>query len=241
MTTLPKFYGFNKSSDAGKDMFCPSLFTKGCNFKCPYCMNPRLVKGRNLIPVSLAEVESFIKEAKPEMVMISGGEPTMDFDNLNNAIDWLNGLGCKVGLSTNGSKAFKDPENFTSVISRVNYVALDLKGNGDTYKEIYYEWGIWSMAYALAILRNRRKNDPTFDYEVRTTLYRKFINENILVRLAALIFEKEDRWVLQQFRITNEILDPRAKNVVPYTEEEANKLLDLAKTYSKANVELRYV
>ena len=41
--SLPDIYGFNKSSEAGQNEFAASLFLLGCNLRCPYCMNKKLV------------------------------------------------------------------------------------------------------------------------------------------------------------------------------------------------------
>ena len=76
---LPNIYGFNKTSEAGFNVFAPSVFVQGCNYQCPFCFNARLAKSEmrkdQIIPIET--IEAFIGSDKPEMVMISGGEPLM--------------------------------------------------------------------------------------------------------------------------------------------------------------------
>jgi len=61
-----------------------SIFTQGCNFKCPYCHNP------DLIPAESGEEEymdldyfwDFLEDRKDFLdgVAITGGEPTLQND-----------------------------------------------------------------------------------------------------------------------------------------------------------------
>ncbi|MDD3420363.1 MAG: 4Fe-4S cluster-binding domain-containing protein, partial [Candidatus Gastranaerophilales bacterium] len=55
------------------------LFTQGCNFACPYCHNPELVKETSDFSVEESEVFDFLKTRlkKLDAVVISGGEPCL--------------------------------------------------------------------------------------------------------------------------------------------------------------------
>ena len=59
-----------------------TLFTFGCNFRCPFCYNPQLVLPEKISEVPfLSEKDffNFLKERKGflDAVAISGGEPTI--------------------------------------------------------------------------------------------------------------------------------------------------------------------
>lgn len=108
-----------------------AVFSQGCNFSCPYCHNPHLVR---LFGQPLAEeaVLEFLRHRRPLLdgVVISGGEPTIQPD-LIDFCKKLQGLGYAVKLDTNGSS----PDLLAELIERklINYLALDLKADPGAY------------------------------------------------------------------------------------------------------------
>lgn len=108
-----------------------AVFTQGCNFTCPYCHNPHLVR-RFGEPVEEETVMDFLRRRRPRLdgVVISGGEPTLQPD-LSDFCKKLRGLGYEVKLDTNGSA----PEVVADLIERklITYVALDLKADPAAY------------------------------------------------------------------------------------------------------------
>ncbi|HFC00850.1 MAG TPA: radical SAM protein, partial [Phaeodactylibacter sp.] len=65
-----------------------TVFTVGCNFRCPFCHNPELVVGSQVSLYSDDNIEreffDFLKQRKGklEAVCITGGEPTLQPDLL---------------------------------------------------------------------------------------------------------------------------------------------------------------
>ena len=59
-------------------MPCISIFTLGCNLRCPFCHNPGLVLDQAHGEVSHEAVLEFLRQrrGKVNAVCISGGEPT---------------------------------------------------------------------------------------------------------------------------------------------------------------------
>jgi len=108
-----------------------AVFTQGCNFVCPYCHNPHLVRlfGQ---PLAEEEVLGFLRHRRPLLdgVVISGGEPTIQPD-LVDFCKKLQGMGYAVKLDTNGSA----PDLIADLIERklINYLALDLKADPQGY------------------------------------------------------------------------------------------------------------
>ncbi|MCK5030349.1 MAG: 4Fe-4S cluster-binding domain-containing protein, partial [Thermoplasmatales archaeon] len=59
-----KFGGFQKTSLLDyPDQISAIVWTIGCNFSCPFCYNPQLVKG-NVEQISEDEIFSFLKKRK---------------------------------------------------------------------------------------------------------------------------------------------------------------------------------
>ncbi|MDR0881850.1 MAG: anaerobic ribonucleoside-triphosphate reductase activating protein [Candidatus Adiutrix sp.] len=108
-----------------------AVFTQGCNFTCPYCHNPHLVRlfGE---PLPEDDVLLFLRRRRPLLdgVIITGGEPTLQPD-LAEFCKKLQGLGYAVKLDTNGSA----PGLIADLIERrlINYLALDIKDDPRHY------------------------------------------------------------------------------------------------------------
>jgi pyruvate formate lyase activating enzyme len=237
---IPKIYGFNECSEAGPNIFCPVLFLHGCNMACPYCMNSLLAKENepeNIDLVSIDRIKKHVEENKSEMVMISGGEPTNSGEiSLKNLIGEIASWGCKVGLSTNGTR----PRILEKILPDLSYVALDFKGCAETYESIIKYGGKFeNVILSKSLLSEYRNKKDDFDYEIRTTLYPPFISDDDLKEIGGII-RKDDTWVLQQFRVTKNMLNPNCDYIDPYDEKEIENLMNIAKEYSD-KVLFRYV
>ena len=84
-----------------------TIFTAGCNFRCPFCHNASLVTHVDVnhnIPEE--EVFSFLKKRQGVLdgVCITGGEPLLQPD-IEDFIKAVKDLGYAVKLDTNGSSA----------------------------------------------------------------------------------------------------------------------------------------
>lgn len=241
MHKLPNIYGFNKTSEAGVNIFSPSIFLKGCDLRCPYCMNSKLLTNK-VTPIDIQMAERYIKEEKCDWIMISGGEPTVTpIELLINLIKECQSWGCKVGLSTNGN----NPEILENILLLLNYVALDIK--------CYRADDILMLGsklrtnhdYLIRVIRSLSKivenksSRVDFSYEVRTTLFPLFIDKTAINEIGSLL-RSDTNWVLQQFRHSDCMLSQKAYDIKPYSEEEINDFLGMAKKYCN-NVWLRYV
>ena len=110
------------------------VFTQGCNFRCPFCHNGRLVSRVSvegqLIPE--AEILERLRIRRPALdgVVLSGGEPTLQPD-LPRFIALVKSMGYLVKLDTNGSH----PEVLEMLIRDrlVDCVAMDIKAAPDYY------------------------------------------------------------------------------------------------------------
>ena len=115
-----------------------SIFTLGCNFRCPFCQNADLVVplAPDLRPSFLSEEEffSFLQKRKGLLdgICITGGEPTLQND-LASFCKKIKDQGFLVKLDTNGSH----PDILDNLISLdlVDYVAMDIKNSPDHYAQ----------------------------------------------------------------------------------------------------------
>lgn len=240
MIKVPNISAFNKTSEAGLDVFAYSIFLNGCNFRCPYCMNSRLVNNciDKFIPIE--KIRNAVNENEIELVMISGGEPTCtDVSMLNSLIDEMRFWGCKVGLSTNGSK----PNVLSKIIDKLSFVAMDIKSpNFFDYCDISGP-EITDMVYKSKQLlwSEKSKRLGQFNYEIRTTLYPPFFKDVVRdIYCIGLWMEKSDRWVFQQFRSSKNMLNVCANNVIPFNDDKIETILKEARKYCD-DVSIRYV
>lgn len=115
-----------------------TVFTQGCNFRCPFCQNGSLVLNNisdSAEKYDEEEVLQIIKKRKNilEGVCISGGEPTVQKD-LKEFIKKIKELGLLVKLDTNGSH----PELIKELHREhlIDYVAMDIKSSKEHYPTV---------------------------------------------------------------------------------------------------------
>jgi len=238
--SLPKVYGFNPNSEAGEDCTAASIFMYGCNMRCPFCMNYRLVLGGLKKPkvVSLDKVKKHVFENDTPMVIISGGEPCL-LKDLAELVEEIRSWPCEVGICTNGT-CFT---TLSEVLPMINFVAVDVKASTEEeYAEIdkvHEKWGFVLLKESLTDIRAAAKKRDNFTYELRTTMYRPFINPDNVSQFASVV-RREDRWVLQHFRNNIPLLEKDAYKVEPLSEEEVAMVVQSAHNFC-SNVGERYV
>ena len=110
-----------------------TVFTAGCNFRCPFCHNASLVVD---IPreaeISEQEFFTFLEKRVGVLdgVCITGGEPLLQPD-IETFIRKIKDLGYAVKLDTNGSF----PDKLRALVEQelVDYVAMDIKNAPAVY------------------------------------------------------------------------------------------------------------
>ena len=110
-----------------------TLFTKGCNFRCPFCHNASLVvRTEEQRMYDNAEILAFLKKRVGILdgVAITGGEPTL-MSGLYDFIKSVKEMGYAVKLDTNGTR----PEVLKKLVldGLVDYVAMDIKNSPEKY------------------------------------------------------------------------------------------------------------
>jgi pyruvate-formate lyase-activating enzyme len=202
-------------------------------------MNGKLIENSNNAHPSLMErLKEDVIKIKPSMIFISGGEPTVNPLSLFVAIRTFKSWGCKVGVSTNGINT-NVLNDFILKYHKIDYVAMYLKGNIDAYKALGSTEYYMNVMASWLILRKEKKDREEFNYEIRTTLFKPFVNKSVLKDIGRYM-GTDEKWVLQQFRIVSGMPSEKAKKIKPYSEEELNSLLIIAQKFCK-NTSIRYV
>ncbi len=117
-----------------------TIFTGGCNFRCPFCHNKDIVFARESIqsqilqPYSEEEILQHLQKRRNVLtgVCITGGEPTLQPD-LTDFLSKIKSLGYQIKLDTNGYR----PDVMISLIEKgfVDYVAMDIKNSPQKYAQ----------------------------------------------------------------------------------------------------------
>ncbi len=170
------------------------VFVTGCNFTCPYCHNPELVRGQAPHTMEIDSVLDFIHGRRNFLdgVVITGGEPTL-WPGLGDLCGAIQSMGLAVKLDTNGSQ----PNELTRLIEtgRLNYLAMDLKTTPDLYAPPICRSRTWpKVKQSIALIMQ-----AGIDYEFRTTCVKPFVDPEKIQQMAATIAGAH-RYVLQTFR-----------------------------------------
>ena len=109
-----------------------TVFTGGCNLRCPFCHNADLVRTPIAGPNLTDEVLTYLarRQGILDGVCITGGEPLLQPD-LVDFIRQIKELGYAVKLDTNGAL----PDRLAALLDTdlVDYVAMDVKSSPAGY------------------------------------------------------------------------------------------------------------
>lgn len=181
-----------------------TVFTVGCNFRCPFCHNPELVfPNFGGLTGSFSEEEFFAflkkRQGKLEGICITGGEPTIQKDILD-FMAKIKKLGFLVKLDTNGSR----PDVLKQALDRnlVDFVAMDIKNCLEKYNETNgIETDLERIKLSVELIRNSRK-----PYEFRTTVVPGLHEAEDFDKIGMWLKNSES-YALQEFRNEGKILD----------------------------------
>jgi pyruvate formate lyase activating enzyme len=110
-----------------------TVFTAGCNFRCPFCHNASLVvRAGEVDEISMSSFLSYISKRKDLLdgVCITGGEPLMNHD-IEDLMRNIREQGLLIKLDTNG--AYPDRLEDLLEAGLIDYVAMDIKNSKEKY------------------------------------------------------------------------------------------------------------
>jgi pyruvate formate lyase activating enzyme len=216
-----KFGGIQKTSLIDfPDRIATVLFTPGCNLRCPYCHNWRLVLEPTGPFLSDKETLQILEDRRRfvDAVVITGGEPTIHadlpkFSRMLKEHDYL------VKLDSNGLL----PEMLEKCLPDLDYVAIDVKTSPELYPKLKAE-SVEGLLKTIKILKR-----SAVDYEFRCTVVPGFVDEDIVPRMGEMV-EGARRFAFQQF-IPGDTLDPSFSSIIPYTKEQISQLANIMASY----------
>ena len=178
-----------------------TLFTAGCNFRCPFCHNASLVKGDDGPILSEEEILKYLKlrQGILDAVCITGGEPTLQPD-LKDFIIKVKALGYSVKLDTNGYK----PEVLKDLVNSglIDYVAMDIKSSKEGYARTA---GLQNIDISKIEESVDFLMQGNVDYEFRTTVVEELHDENDFLAISEWL-KNAKKYYLQSFKDSGDIL-----------------------------------
>ena len=203
-----------------------TLFTGGCNFRCPFCHNSGLLSGDAEAAYSVREILQFLEKRKRilEGVCITGGEPTLQPD-LEDFIRDIRSLGLAVKLDTNGYR----PDVLKALCQKglLDYAAMDIKAGRDRYETAAGVCGLDMKRIDESI---RFLLEGHLHYELRTTVVRG-IHEAEAFRQIGPWIKGCRRYFLQAFKDSGDILVPQAYDA--FSAEEMRAFMELVRPYAE--------
>ena len=200
------FHGFQKLTllDYPERVAC-TLFTGGCNFRCPFCHNAGLVTHIDEGAFSEEEVLAYLKKRKGVLdgVCVTGGEPLLQ-PGLPRFLERVKEEGYAVKLDTNGAFPARLKELVYNGL--VDYVAMDIKNAPEKYAETA---------------------GAAVDYEFRTTLVKELHTEEDMKAIGAFIAGAK-RYFLQTFRDSGDLIKAGYSAL---TEQETRRFSDIVLPY----------
>ncbi|MBP3391124.1 MAG: anaerobic ribonucleoside-triphosphate reductase activating protein [Clostridia bacterium] len=203
-----------------------TVFTFGCNLRCPFCHNASLVVGGGEAEFSKEEILAYLKKRTGLLdgVCITGGEPLLQSD-IADFIKEIKALGYAVKLDTNGCY----PEKLKELVlgGLVDYVAMDVKNCFSKYGQTVgiKDFDVSPIKESAAFLIS-----SGIDFEFRTTIVAELHTVEDIKALAADI-KGAKRYFLQNFVDSGDIigqgLSAHKREILEQMQAEAAKTLDI--------------
>lgn len=203
-----------------------TVFTAGCNFRCPFCHNAMLVLPEQIDDECLTddEVFGFLKKRRGVLdgVAVTGGEPLLHAD-MPEFLARVKELGYKIKLDTNGS----NPELLSEIIKNklVDRVAMDIKNAPEEYARTI---GLKSFDIAPVERSKEMLLRGDIDYEFRTTVVKGIHTKESLIGAAKWIKGARE-YYLQQFKDSGNLILPDGLSA--YDEKQMHALADAVRDY----------
>ena len=199
-----------------------TVFTGGCNFRCPFCHNAALVLPELMgQDTDEEQVLAFLKRRQGVLdgVAITGGEPLLHKD-IGIFLEKVRALGYKIKLDTNGSF----PDRLQELISAglVDRVAMDIKNAPELYAKTV---GLPSLDLAPIERSKELLLRGDVDYEFRTTVVKGLHTRESIIGAAKWIAGAKE-YYLQQFKDSGHVI--AIEGLSEYNEQEMHALAQAA-------------
>ena len=195
-----------------------TVFTGGCNLRCPFCHNAPLVTHlEEAEHFSEEEILDFLRRRQGLLdgVVLSGGEPLLH-DGVGAFLRKVRDLGFAVKLDTNGT----NPDMLEALAQErlLDYAAMDIKNSPDRYAETCGGVDLLGPVKRSAALLMA----GAVDYEFRTTVCAPLHTPEEMAGIGRWL-KGAKRYFLQPFVDSGELVGSGMK---PLTKEEIEALRD---------------
>lgn len=207
-----------------------TLFTGGCNFRCPFCHNGGLVTCAAQPLYSEDEILKFLSSRKGILdgVCVTGGEPLLQKD-LDSFLAKVKEMGFSVKLDTNGSF----PHLLRPLVEQglVDYVAMDVKNRPEKYAAT-----VGVPGFEIAPIRESISYimEGRIPYEFRTTVVRQLHTPEDIAALTQWIRGAE-KYALQSFVDSGAVL---TEGLSAWDKETVYRMAEIARE-AVPNTEVR--
>ena len=180
------------------------LFMSGCPLTCRYCHNVELLD--DTTEKSLEEVKQEIDFSADflDAVVISGGEPLMQTDEIIEIFSYVRQIGLKTKLDTSG--IYPDKIKQLLDLKLLDFVSLDVKTTFSKYRKVTGSNVGFQVKKSMELINE----DDNVHLEARTTYVPTIKKKKDMINLADEI--EADIYTIQQFRNKN-VLDPALEKV----------------------------
>ena len=202
-----------------------TVFTGGCDLRCPFCHNsPLVLDPRGTEGYTVEEVLEHLKKRKGILdgIAVSGGEPLLQPD-LEDFLRKIRDIGdYKIKLDTNGTH----PERLANIISEglCDKVAMDIKNSPEKYAQTV---GVRNFDVELIRASLSFIMLSGIDYELRTTLVRELHDADSMRGIAKFI-RGAKAYYLQNFVDSGALLAPETHGA---DESEMKEFLEIMKQF----------
>jgi pyruvate formate lyase activating enzyme len=216
-----KFSGVQKTSLIDfPEKISTVLFTPGCNLRCPYCYNWRIVIDPKPPFLNEENALKILEKRKKyvEAVVVTGGEPTLHKE-IPKFLRKLKEGGFAVKLDTNGFY----PQVLEECLAYVDYVALDVKTSLEKYPRLGAK-DTADLMRTIEILKSEKTA-----YEFRTTIVPSLVDADDIPSIGEIV-KGAKTFAFQQF-VPGDTLDKTFKTLQPHSPETITRFAEAMKSY----------
>lgn len=199
-----------------------TLFTVGCNLRCPFCHNASLVTADTPPELPPEEIFAFLEKRRGLLdgVCVTGGEPLLQ-PGLADFLHRVKEMGYLVKLDTNGTL----PDRLEALLAAglVDYVAMDIKNSPRRYAETV---GVASLRGESVRRSASLLMEGHVPFEFRTTA--------VSPLHTAADFEEIGQWLagdepyfLQDFADSGDLIDPETQPLRAFSPDEMRAFLQI--------------
>ena len=203
------------------------VWLTGCPLRCRFCQNSDVVMGRGFEIWSVDELKDKIMAnfGFVEAVTFTGGEPSLQAENLLELIKMLRKAGLKIHLNTNGYF----PEKLEMLLEYVDYVSMDVKTTADKYHDLTGVVDTRGIMRSVELILGKEN----LFREFRTTVVKGW-NDDTIAWIAKRVADA-DLYVLNHFK-NRDVMDEAFRSVEELNKDKMNELKYLAEKYVRAEV-----